>query len=81
MEGPSSEQNLTLFTTIDVPGAFPGSTSAQGINDAGQIVGVEVSAASGQTIGFTATVPEPATLSVLGFGALALMTARRRRSA
>jgi len=35
---PANAVNYT-FTTIDVPGAVPGSTSANGINNSGQIVG------------------------------------------
>jgi probable HAF family extracellular repeat protein len=69
----------TNFVTVDAPGAS-GFTVVNGINDFGTIVGYDVNAQTGQDQGFTATVPEPATLSVLGFSALTLLYGRRRRS-
>jgi hypothetical protein len=68
----------TDFVTIDAPDAL--STEINGINDFGEIVGQDIDALTGQLDGFAATVPEPATLSVLGFGALMLLKARRRRT-
>jgi probable HAF family extracellular repeat protein len=64
------------FTTIDVPGA--GFTSAQGINDAGQIVGFFESSFAVDH-GFLATpVPEPSGLAILGVGLIALVILRRQ---
>jgi hypothetical protein len=57
------------FVTIDAPGALA-CTEVNGINDAGEIVGEDINALTGQLQGFTATVPEPATLSTLGFDAI-----------
>jgi hypothetical protein len=58
-------------TTLDVPGAI--STTAYGINDAGQIVGSYVDG-GGTRHGFLATiVPEPASLTLVGSGLLAVL--------
>jgi hypothetical protein len=55
----------------------PTFTQINGINDLGTLVGNGIDA--GLLEGFVATVPEPATLSVLSFGALSLLMRRRRR--
>ena len=70
------------FTTIDVPGALPGTTSANGINDSGQIVGQYADGAG--TYGFRATptvVPEPRTLPLVAACLIGLAIALRRKSA
>jgi hypothetical protein len=67
------------FVTVDAPGSA-GFTEINGINDSGTIVGVSIDPVTGYSAGFVATVPEPATLSILGSGVLAVLTARRRRA-
>jgi probable HAF family extracellular repeat protein len=64
-----------LYTTIDVPGAIY--TEADGINNAGQIVGYYADLHGGEH-GFLATptqapVPEPSALLLLAIGWLGLL--------
>jgi hypothetical protein len=49
------------FTTIDVPGASPGSTSVYGINNSGQIVGDSSLGAFVDTGGSFTTINVPGT--------------------
>jgi len=51
--------------------------AAYGINDNGDIIGYGINP-SGQTEAFELSVPEPASFSLLGVGALALLRRRRR---
>src|SRR6266566_5311528 len=60
---PASSAALS-FTTIDVPGAIPGSTRAGGINNSGQIVGSFVAGAT--THGFLDTGGSFTTIDVPG---------------
>ena len=60
---PASAAAFT-FTTIDVPGAAPGSTQAGGINTSGQIVGSFVAGAT--THGFLDTGGSFTTIDVPG---------------
>jgi uncharacterized membrane protein len=64
------------YTTLDVPGSSL--TATNGINDAGQIVGVYADASG--LHGFLATpVPEPATLLLLVIGTLGVIGYAWRR--
>jgi probable HAF family extracellular repeat protein len=65
------------YTTLDVPGSAL--TQANGINDAGQIVGYYEDA-SGREHGFLA-VPEPSTFTLFGIGTLGYARCRWRRDA
>jgi hypothetical protein len=75
-----------VFTEIDVPpgadafGTDPYGTEVLGINDGGELVGIYNDDAG--THGFIATLndaPEPASLALLGFGILGLLTVYRGR--
>jgi PEP-CTERM motif len=66
------------FVTIDAPGANGLYTVVDGINDNGMIVGAFVDAGTGQTVGFEAAIPEPASLALLGGSLLGFMSLRRR---
>jgi hypothetical protein len=66
------------FTSFDPTGST--GTTINGINDLLQIVGFYVDAATGNTIGFVTTVPEPATLMVFLSGLAGLALIRRRRA-
>ena len=71
------------FTPIDVPGSLPGTTTANGINDSGQIVGSYTDGA-GMPHSFLATptgVPEPSTLPLVAACLIGLAIALRRKSA
>ncbi len=60
------------FNIVNDPFASPGTTTINGINDAGEIVGFYTDAA-GNTDGFLATpVPEPGSFALIGSGLLAL---------
>lgn len=65
------------FLSLDAPNAL-GFTQVLGVNDRGQIVGQFVDTGTGLALGFIATVPEPSTIAILGFGAVALFQRRRR---
>jgi len=67
------------FMTFDaVPGAPM--NLIQGINDNHQIVGFATVDNIGTTVGFTTTLPEPATLLYSGLGILVALAMRRRRT-
>ena len=67
------------FYTVDDPSAMPGTTTINGLNDKGQLVGFYVNA-NDKTIGFFANpVPEPGSLALLGSGMLAGFGFLRRR--
>jgi probable HAF family extracellular repeat protein len=89
MEGVYVDAGMALHNFIDVGGVFttvdnpfgPFSTLG-GINDAGQFVG-SYNDATGTARGFLATpttVPEPASLFLVGSGVLAALRSRRGRS-
>jgi len=66
------------FYTVDAPNA--GSvTAVLGISDPLHIVGYFIDAGSGIPVGFSAEVPEPATLALFGIASLGLAALRRRR--
>jgi probable HAF family extracellular repeat protein len=65
------------FFTIDAPGSDGLFTEVTGNNNSGAIVGEFVDAATGQTVGFEATIAEPVSVSILGMGLLALLGVRR----
>lgn len=70
-----------VFTTVDAPGAGPGGTGVEGINNKGDIVGFFYNA-EGETEGFVAIpAPEPITVSVFGAGIAGAVAMRRRKNA
>jgi probable HAF family extracellular repeat protein len=61
-----------IFTTFNVPGAYPGTTIAEGVNDAGQIVGYYRNS-TGQhgfldTNGVFATIDVPSSTATVALG-------------
>jgi len=70
--------NGTSFISIDDPNGV-GTTTVNGLNDKGQLVGF-YTAANGNTDGFVASpVPEPGSLALLGSGLLAALGALGRK--
>jgi probable HAF family extracellular repeat protein len=74
------EGSVDLTTLLDTSGTGWTITSARGINDSGLIVGTAHNVLLGdRAVLLTPTaVPEPASLAGLGFGAMLLLTKRRR---
>lgn len=72
------DTNGDVVTFDAVPGAPM--NLVQGINDSDQIVGFATVDGIGTTVGFTATVPEPSTWMLSGFGILAVFALRLRKS-
>ena len=70
--------NGGMFTTLDPFGSM--TVTANGINDAGRVVGFYADA-NGNTIGFS-TVPEPSTwaMMLVGFASLGLAAYRRAKA-
>jgi hypothetical protein len=66
------------FYTVDDPN---GSQSwILGFNNLGTVVGYYLDAATGNPVGFSADVPEPATLALFGLATVGLVAVRRRRA-
>jgi hypothetical protein len=62
----------TTWTTLDAPGAIPGSIGTCAYDISGSYIVGEYEDASGFRHGFVYEIPEPATLLLLGFGAVIL---------
>lgn len=72
---------MQTLTTIDVPGGMLGSTTINGLNDLGQLVGFYTDANGNVDGVLINTVPEPASMALLGIGLMTVLGyARLRRS-
>jgi hypothetical protein len=80
LHGLTFDLATSLFQSVDDPNGI-GTTTSNGVNDNGQIVGFYVDG-NGNTDGLLASTPEPGTLAMGGLSlfAVGLYRTRRRRS-